>query len=75
MVSMHEFNNKDYFEVNRKGLEMTYHRDNMPESFNTLFTDKLNQLRKVQDYKNISLEFLTILVWKNILNLEKIYQF
>ena len=35
----------------------------------------LEQLRKVKNYPNISLEFLTILVWKNILNLDKIYEF
>jgi MoaA/NifB/PqqE/SkfB family radical SAM enzyme len=40
-----------------------------------MFTNKLIQLRKVQDYPNLSLELLTILVWKNILNLDKIYEF
>lgn len=75
MVSMHEFNNKDYYEVNRKGLEMTFDIEKVPKKFQTLFTDKVEQLRKVKYHKNISLEFLTILVWKNILNLEKIYEF
>lgn len=75
MVSMHEFNNRDYYEVNKKWLEMTFDIEKVPAKFQTLFTDKLVQLRKINDCKNISLEFLTILVWKNILNLEKIYEF
>lgn len=54
---------------------MTFDIQKVPKKFQTLFTDKLEQLRKVNNCKNISLEFLTILVWKNILNLEKIYQF
>jgi hypothetical protein len=40
-----------------------------------MFSEKIIRLRKIKDFKNISLEFLTILNWKNILNLEKIYQF
>ncbi len=75
MVSLHEFNNKDYYQVNEKWLEMTFDIQKVPKKFQMLFTDKMAQLRKVNDCKNISLEFLTILVWKNILNLEKIYQF
>lgn len=75
MVSLHEFNNKDYYEVNQKWLEMTFDIHKVPKKFQTLFTDKLTQLRKINECRNISLEFLTILVWKNILNLEKIYEF
>ena len=75
MVSMHEFNDKDYYEVNRKGLEMSFGKTNVPKNFKNMFTNKLNQLRKVKNYPNISLEFLTILVWKNILHLDKIYEF
>ena len=75
MVSMHEFNDADYFDVNLKGLEMTYKKSAIPESFRTAFSKKIAQLRKIQKYPNLSLEFLTILSWKNILNLEKIYIF
>ncbi len=75
MVSMHEFNDKDYYEVNRKWLEMSFGINKVPENFKVMFTDKVKQLRKIKNYKNISLELLTILVWKNVLNLEKIYNF
>ena len=75
MVSLHEFNDKDYYEVNRKGLEMSFWITKVPASFKKMFTNKLNQLRKVKQYPNLSLELLTILVWKNILNLDKIYEF
>jgi hypothetical protein len=40
-----------------------------------MFTEKIKQLKKINYLNNISLEFLTILNWKNILNLEKIYEF
>jgi len=75
MVSMHEFNDKDYYNVNRKWLEMTFWINKVPDRFKHMFTDKIKQLRKIKNYKNIFLEFLTILVWKNVLNLEKIYEF
>lgn len=75
MVSMHEFNDNDYYEVNKKWLKMTFEKDKVPQIFYQLFTNKVNQLRKINGLKNISLEFLTILSWKNILNLEKIYDF
>jgi MoaA/NifB/PqqE/SkfB family radical SAM enzyme len=75
MVSLHEFNDKDYYEVNRKGLEMSFWVTKVPANFKKMFTNKLVQLRKVQEYPNLSLELLTILVWKNILNLDKIYEF
>lgn len=75
MVSMHEFNDNDYYEVNKKWLKMTFEKDKVPQIFYKLFTNKVNQLRKINNLKNISLEFLTILNWKNILNLDKIYNF
>jgi radical SAM protein with 4Fe4S-binding SPASM domain len=75
MVSIHEFNDRDYYEVNKKWLDMSFGITKIPERFNKLFTTKLEQLRKIKNYPNISLEFLTILVWKNILNLDKIYEF
>lgn len=75
MVSLHEFNDHDYYEVNRKGLEMSFWITKVPASFKKMFTNKLIQLRKVKKYPNLSLELLTILVWKNILNLDKIYEF
>ncbi len=75
MVSMHEFNDKDYYEVNRKWLEMTFGIDKVPENFKKMFSNKVKQLRKINNFKNISLEFLTILSSKNILNLERIYEF
>ncbi len=75
MVSMHEFNDTDYYEVNKKWLEMTFWLHKVPEKFKIMFTEKVEQLRKINYLENISLEFLTILVWKNILNLEKIYEF
>ncbi|MGB2111437.1 MAG: hypothetical protein ACPHY8_06580 [Patescibacteria group bacterium] len=54
---------------------MSFGISKVPEHFKKIFTNKLTQLRKVKNYPNISLEFLTILVWKNILNLDKIYEF
>jgi hypothetical protein len=75
MVSMHEFNDNDYYDINKKGLEMTFGINDVPNRFKTMFSDKMTQLRKIKNYKNISVELLTILVRKNILNLEKIYHF
>jgi sulfatase maturation enzyme AslB (radical SAM superfamily) len=73
MVSMHEFNNEDYYMVNRKGLLMTYGRDEELKAFKTKFTKKVANLKKIRNYKNLSLDFLTILSNKNILHFEKIY--
>lgn len=73
MVSMHEFNNEDYYLVNRKGLLMTFWRNEELNAFKNKFTKKVNQLKKVKDCKNLSLDFLTILSNKNILHFEKIY--
>ena len=75
MVSMHEFNDEDFYEVNKKWLEMTFWINNVPKKFKYMFSDKIKQLRKINNLKNISLEFLTILTPKNILNLEKLYEF
>jgi len=75
MVSMHEFNDNDYYMVNKKWLEMSFWVDEIPERFKTMFTDKIIQLRKIKKYKNLSIELLTILVWKNVINLDKIYNF
>ena len=75
MISLHEFNDNDYYAINKKGLEMTYGISNVPNRFKTMFTDKVKQLRKINNLRNISVELLTILVWKNILNLDKIYDF
>lgn len=74
MVSMHEFNNNDYFEINKKWASSIYGINNLSKWENK-FQDKLNQLQKVRYYKNLSLWFLTILTPKNIIYLEKIFDF
>lgn len=75
MVSMHEFNDKDYYKVNKIWLEKSFWVNKVPNKFNYMFSEKLNNLRLLKYYKNISLEFLTILSLKNILYLDKIYEF
>jgi len=72
MVSMHEFNDAEYFDANRKGLEMTFGKKDIVDGFRTKFSAKVAQLRKVRDFPNLSLDFLTILSPRNILFLEKI---
>ncbi len=74
MVSMHEFNNKDYFEINRVWAKNTAWIDWL-KSFENKFEQKVIQLKKIKDYKNLSLDFLTILTPKNILYLKEIYDF
>lgn len=74
MVSMHEFNNKDYYEVNKIWARNFQWIDELL-SFKEKFTKKVIQLKKVQNFWNLSLDFLTILTPKNILYLEKIYEF
>jgi len=74
MVSMHEFNNKDYFLINKVWAKNTQWIENL-KSFENKFEKKVIQLKKVKDYKNLTLDFLTILTPKNILYLEKIYEF
>ena len=72
MVSMHEFNNKDYFQVNQKGAQLIQWLAWI-KNFESKFQDKVEQLKKVPLYKNIWLDFLTILSPKVILSLELIY--
>lgn len=74
MVSMHEFNNKDYFELNKKWASNIYGINNL-KNWETKYQDKVKQLKKVKDYQNLTLDFLTILTPKNILYLEKIYDY
>lgn len=74
MVSMHEFNNKDYYEINKVWAKNIQWIEWL-KSFEDKFEKKVIQLRKIKSYKNISLDFLTILTPKNILFLEKIYDF
>lgn len=74
MVSIHEFNNKDFFKINEQwarniqGIEWL-------NNFEKKFEKKVIELRKIKEYKNLSLDIMTILNSKNILNLEKIYKF
>lgn len=74
MVSMHEFNNKDYFELNKQGAKNIY-GINWLKPWETKYDDKVKQLKKIPDFINIQLDFLTILTPKNILYLEKIYSY
>lgn len=74
MVSMHEFNNKDYYEINRVWAKNIAWIDWL-KSFENKFEKKVEQLKKIKDYKNLSLDFLTILTPKNILYLKEIYDF
>lgn len=74
MVSMHEFNNKDYFELNKKWAENIYWIDWL-KNWENKFDKKMEQLKKVKNYKNLTLDFMTILTPKNILYLEKIYKY
>ena len=73
MVSMHEFNNKDYFKVNEKWAQVIQWLKWL-KNFENKFSQKVTQLRKVKNYKNLSLDFLTILTSKNILFLDSIYK-
>jgi sulfatase maturation enzyme AslB (radical SAM superfamily) len=45
------------------------------KNFENKFEKKVEQLRKIHNFKNLTLDFLTILTPKNILYLEKIYEF
>lgn len=74
MVSMHEFNNEDYFKINEIGAKNIQWLSWL-KSFEKKFEQKVEQLRKLPSYRNLSLDFLTILTPKNILFLEKIYEF
>ena len=74
MVSVHEFNNKDYYDLNKKWASNIYKIDEL-KKWETKYDDKISQLKKVQSYKNLSLWFLTILTPKNIIYLEKIFEY
>ncbi|MFA5917170.1 MAG: radical SAM protein [Candidatus Gracilibacteria bacterium] len=74
MVSMHEFNNKDYYEINVLGAKNTMGINNL-KGFENKFERKVEQLEKIKNYKNLNLDILTILTIKNILYLEKLYEF
>lgn len=74
MVSMHEFNNKDFFEINQKWAKKIKWIDWL-KSFEDKFERKVNQLLKIKEFSNLTLDFLTILTPRNILNLEEIYEF
>lgn len=74
MVSMHEFNNRDYYDINKAWAKNIAWIEWL-KSFEDKFEKKVAQLKVIQNYKNLSLDFLTILTPKNILFLEKIYDF
>lgn len=74
MVSMHEFNNKDFFEINKVWAKNIQWLEAL-KNFENKFEKKVEQLRKIHNFKNLTLDFLTILTPKNILYLEKIYEF
>ena len=73
MVSMHEFNNKDYFKVNEKWAKFIQWLAWL-KNFEDKFSKKVIQLKKLKCYPNLSLDFLTILTPKNILFLDSIYK-
>lgn len=72
MVSMHEFNDKDYFLVNEKWAKEIQGLTGL-KNFEKKFSKKVEQLRKIPNYKNLTLDFLTILTPKNILYFEDIF--
>jgi len=74
MVSMHEFNNKDYYEINKEWAKKIYSIEWL-KWFENKYNKKVEQLKEIKKYKNLSLDFLTILTPKNILYLEKIYNY
>ncbi|UFX83294.1 radical SAM/SPASM domain-containing protein [Candidatus Absconditicoccus praedator] len=75
MVSIHEFNEKDYAYTNVRGFSEIYKKDVPEEVFYKKFRNKIENLKIIYKYPNINLEFMTILDNKNIINLEKIYDF
>ncbi len=74
MVSIHEFNNKDYYDINKAWARNIRWIEKL-KIFENKFDKKVVQLRKIKKYKNLTLDFLTILTSKNILYIEKIYDF
>lgn len=73
MVSMHEFNDKDYFMVNEKWAKDIQWLQWL-KNFESKFTQKVSQLSKIKNYPNLTLDFLTIMSNKNILLFERIYK-
>jgi len=74
MVSMHEFNNKDYYEINKAWAKNIKWIEWL-KSFENKFEKKIFQLQKIKNHRGLCLDFLTILTPKNILYLDKIYDF
>lgn len=74
MVSMHEFNDKDYYEINKVWAKNIQWLEWL-KNFEDKFTRKVQQLRKIENHKNLTLDILTILTPKNILYLDQIYDF
>ena len=74
MVSMHEFNNDDYYTINKQGAYNIQWITGL-ETFKTKYDQKIFQLEKIVNFKNITLDFLTILTPKNIIHLSQIYAY
>lgn len=74
MISMHEFNNNDYFIINKAWASKIYWITNL-KNWENKYDDKIKQLKKISGFKNITYDFLTILNPKNIVYLEKIYSY
>lgn len=74
MISMHEFNNKDFFNLNKKWIKNVYWVE-WYNKWENEFEDKVKQLKSIVNYENLSYDFLTILTPKNTLYLEKIYKY
>ncbi len=74
MVSMHEFNNEDYYEINKRWAQNFQWIDWL-NSFKGKYEEKVARLKKIPEYKNLTLDFLTILTPKNILYLDQIYNY
>lgn len=74
MVSLHEFNNKDYYDINKKWAQNIYGIKGL-KKWEKKYDEKMLRLKRVELYENITLDFLTILTPKNILYLENIYTY
>jgi hypothetical protein len=75
MISMHEFTGEDYYLANNKGAEKILDITLDKKIFAGKFTNKLKQIRQLNRNKSIYIDFLTILKPKNIITLEKLYDF
>lgn len=73
LVSMHEFNGEDYFWINKEWALNIYWID--LKQWTWKFLEKVGKLKSVRNYENITLDFLTILTPKNIVHLEKIWEY